>query len=177
MNVRMIAICLLAMSILVSGCGPGQLFGPTPTPTSTPIPLGIAGQLVGLDGPIGGAKVSLHFYTDQACVDLFKKEQPSEEEKKQLDECAYELTSTTADQNGEYKFSDISDGWYRLDLEWTFSQKPPFPLEIRDGFLIVWLESNGTPKVYKAVASQMDIFEFSGEEQKIVNFDYNQLLR
>jgi len=35
---RTVAICYLAMSLLISGCGPGQLFGPTltPTPTFTP---------------------------------------------------------------------------------------------------------------------------------------------
>ena len=30
-----LAICFLAISVLVSGCGPGQLFGPTVTPTPT----------------------------------------------------------------------------------------------------------------------------------------------
>ena len=40
MNVRMIALCLLVLSMLVSGCGPGQVLGPpvTPTFTATPIP-------------------------------------------------------------------------------------------------------------------------------------------
>jgi len=33
---RTVAICFLAMSMLISGCGPGQLFGPTVTPTPTP---------------------------------------------------------------------------------------------------------------------------------------------
>jgi hypothetical protein len=35
---RAIAIYLLGLSLLISGCGPGQLFGPTVTPTSTPTP-------------------------------------------------------------------------------------------------------------------------------------------
>lgn len=33
---RTIAICFLAMSLLDTGCGPGQLLGPTLTPTPTP---------------------------------------------------------------------------------------------------------------------------------------------
>jgi hypothetical protein len=35
-----VVIILLAVSMLISGCGPGQLFGPepTPTPTNTPTP-------------------------------------------------------------------------------------------------------------------------------------------
>lgn len=37
---RAMAVCLLAVSLLISSCGPGQLFGPTltPTPTFTPTP-------------------------------------------------------------------------------------------------------------------------------------------
>lgn len=30
-----VAICFIAISVLISGCGPGQLFGPTVTPTPT----------------------------------------------------------------------------------------------------------------------------------------------
>jgi hypothetical protein len=33
---RTIIVCLLAVSLLLSGCGPGQLLGPTLTPTPTP---------------------------------------------------------------------------------------------------------------------------------------------
>lgn len=40
MKKRTVIICLLVLSILNAGCGPGQIFGPapTPTPTNTPIP-------------------------------------------------------------------------------------------------------------------------------------------
>ena len=34
-NTRIIVMCILALSLLISGCGPGQLLGPTLTPTST----------------------------------------------------------------------------------------------------------------------------------------------
>ncbi len=39
-TLKAIAICALVMSILISGCAPGQTFGPTltPSPTSTPAP-------------------------------------------------------------------------------------------------------------------------------------------
>lgn len=40
MNTKTIAACLITVGLLTSGCGPGQLLGPTitpsPTPTSTP---------------------------------------------------------------------------------------------------------------------------------------------
>jgi GH35 family endo-1,4-beta-xylanase len=35
---RTIVVCLLAVSLLISGCGPGQLLAPTLTPTPTPCP-------------------------------------------------------------------------------------------------------------------------------------------
>jgi hypothetical protein len=42
MNIKqhVIAILVLVTSLIISGCGPGQLFGPTvtPIPTSTPVP-------------------------------------------------------------------------------------------------------------------------------------------
>jgi hypothetical protein len=33
---ELITVCSLTLSLMISGCGPGQLFGPTLTPTSTP---------------------------------------------------------------------------------------------------------------------------------------------
>lgn len=35
---RTVIVCILAGSLLISSCGPGQLFGPTPTPTPTAAP-------------------------------------------------------------------------------------------------------------------------------------------
>jgi len=37
-KLRNTIICFLAVSLLISGCGPGQLLGPTSTPTLTPTP-------------------------------------------------------------------------------------------------------------------------------------------
>jgi hypothetical protein len=34
-NIRIITLCVLGFSLLISGCGTGQIFGPTPTPTAT----------------------------------------------------------------------------------------------------------------------------------------------
>jgi len=35
-NIKSIAVCILPFSMLLTGCGPGQLFGPTTTPSLTP---------------------------------------------------------------------------------------------------------------------------------------------
>lgn len=143
-------------------------------PTLTPEPPTIFGELIGPEGAIEGAKVTLETFQDEDCVKLAESTTAlSESDKELLDECSGEFGSITSDAEGQYRFSGVNPGWYKLNFYWILSEKPAsmLPLEFRDGFLIAYLTSTTTPREYSALA-QGDIFYFSGEEDLPINFNY-----
>jgi hypothetical protein len=185
-------LAFVFLAILLSGCTAAQTLVPstltftpvpptdTPIPTATPIPPtatlkppAVSGTLIGSDGAIAGAEVTLKTYRDEACVKLAEATELSESETEQLDECSSEFASTTSDTQGQYRFPDVSPGWYKLSFSWTLAQKPDvmFPIDFRDGFLIAFYETNTSPKVYSALALG-EIFQFSGKEDMIIDFNY-----
>jgi len=159
-------------AVILSACGLAST--PIP-PTATPEPPGICGTLTGSEGAIIGAEITLETYQDEACVNLAEAKDLSESERQQLDDCSGVYAMTTSDAEGQYRFSEVSPGWYKLTFTWDLSQKPdsPFPFEVRNGFLIAYYEINTTPISYSALALG-DIFKFAGEEDLIINFNYGK---
>lgn len=155
---------------------------PTATPippTATPEPPAISGTLLGNEGVMKDAQVSLTSYQDEACVKLGNSTtQLSASEEQQLKECRKELTTTTTDAQGQYKLSDIKPGWYSLRINWILSKQPDelglMSIATRDGFLTILGESKETSGKYIGIATQNNPFYFSGEESMTVNFDYNK---
>ena len=97
---------ILAISLLISGCGTGQLFGPAPVPSPTPLPAGVVtGSLFGSDGrPFGkGVQVipSARDDVNQQCMfsnDLIQK-------------------SVDTDKTGAFILSNLPPGKYCLMLD------------------------------------------------------------
>jgi len=161
--VFLVVVCL---TVLLSGCAPAS----TPSTPST-----VLGTLIGSDGAIVGAEVTLETYQDEACVKLAKATELSDAEEKQLDDCSSDYASTTSNAEGQYRFPEVVPGWYKLRFKWVLNNKPDsvLPLEFKNGFLIAYFETKTTPIVYTALA-QGDIFQFSGEEDKVINFDLRE---
>jgi len=114
---RTAMIFVLLLSLVISSCAPGQLFGPTATPTmtstptmtatpmatATPIPTNtpvlppISGTLQGKGDtdPIANRRIVLCLKTDTSSLD-----------------CTLTTLLTTSDTNGYYKFTDVPAGQY-----------------------------------------------------------------
>jgi hypothetical protein len=108
---RLIPLCILPICLMIAGCAPGQLFGPTITksPTATPMPTatstetttpaftltptastgGIKGTVIGSDNK-PGTTVSLNL----------------------LDENSNFIAKTTTNDQGQYSFSGVKPGTY-----------------------------------------------------------------
>jgi hypothetical protein len=105
---RMIATCLLA-SLLISGCGLGQLLEPTPDPTK--------GRIEGrvyrsdTDESIANASVTLNDATKEA-------EDPERS-----------VAETTTDQQGRYSLVNIEPGDYTLSVSFIFQNASDSPCE------------------------------------------------
>ena len=128
----------------------------------------ISGKIIGLDGPINGANVSLTSFSDQACVKLAQSTGGlSDEDKQKLKECSVEVAKTTSDSKGYYEFSNIGSGWYSISISWVLDKKPDTQLNDASGnFTVVTLSLNGKIAVD---ALGDEIFEFSGKEPVIKN--------
>jgi hypothetical protein len=139
-------------------------------------PPSVFGTLIGSDGAIIGAEITLETYQDEACVKLAEASELSDAEKKQLDDCSSDYASTTSNAEGQYRFSEVASGWYRLSFTWVLNQKPDLllPLEFKNGFLIAYYLTKSTPELYSALALGDKIFQYSGEEDMVINFDYGK---
>ena len=162
---------IVALTILLVGCG-APLTTPIP-PTATPEPPAVFGTLIGPEGAIIEAKITLQTYQDESCVKLAEASKLSESDKNQLEICLSDFASTTSDTEGQYRFPEVSPGWYKLIFRWELSKELEYilPFEVRDGFLIAYFNTTQTPIKYYASA-QGDIFYFSGMEDMVIDFDY-----
>lgn len=178
-SIELVFLAFVFLAVLLSGCAPAS----TPLPsTATPIPptatlepFTVLGTLIGSDGAIIGAEITLKTYQDETCVKLAEATELSDAEKKQLDDCSSDYASTTSNAEGQYRFSEVAPGWYKLNFTWVLNQKPDmlFPLEFKNGFLIAYYETTSAPIVYSAFALG-EIFQFSGKKDMIINFDYGK---
>ena len=197
----------VGLALAVAGCGPAPeptptALPPTPLPTSTPLPTAsptppptltptavpptataeppaLFGTLLGLDGPMQQAEVTLTFYPGEACEKLATSaDDLSEADQQQLTACSQALAPTRADEQGRYRITELTPGWYSLSLSWTLSQKPDqlglMSMAFRNGFLTVLGESTDNPGTYVGIAVMNDPFYYSGTEAQQVDFDYNQ---
>jgi len=150
---------------------------PTPTPSPTPVPPTVLGELMDTEGAIIGAEIKLTKYQDEDCVNLAKSgETLSDSDMQNFEACVTpDFASTTSGTEGEYRFSNIEPGWYHMDITWTLSKNPrrgtDYQGDLDMRYLILYLVSNTTPKVYSAWASG-PIFYFSGEGDMVINFNY-----
>lgn len=148
---RTIVVCLLAVSLLISGCGPGQLLGPTltptlvPTATSTPTPKPTTGGIEGkffrsdIDKPIANASISL-FLPDTTAGDS-------------------EMIEAITDAQGAFSFTEMKPDTYNLAFLLVLKGQSTFPCEnfsfdvslvggnpnvLSPGGEITWMSATGT---------------------------------
>ena len=126
-----IVICFLAISMLVSGCGPGQLLGPTVTPTATatltptPTTARFEGTIYFSGEPFAGATVSLG--------------DPS----KVSDDPEHTITEVTTNAEGSYSLV-VDPGAYTLGVILEFSESD-YPCETESASIpMVWIPIEDT---------------------------------
>ncbi len=93
-------VSILAISLLISGCGAGQLFGPTPTPIPT---TGIIEGQVIVQGSTAVSDISVMLFEQTVLFqDTYPKSDGSE---------------IKTDANGKYKFEAVEPGKYAIAIE------------------------------------------------------------
>jgi hypothetical protein len=131
----------------------------------------ISGTFTGPEGPIQNAEVKLTTYKDENCVKLSQsKNKLSAEEEKEYKSCSQQAGATTSDAQGKYTFANISDGWYRLQFNWTTNVNPistnpmwqPLFLYREGEYLITFIATKEEPKYHGLAMGEP--FQFSGGE-------------
>jgi hypothetical protein len=121
-KLQIAAIFLLILSSFISGCGSGQLFGPTPTPTftptltSTPTPTSTSTPTVTptptagrIQGKVYWMEAGVSAPIENALVELVNAALKPEDSK-------YNVAETLTDENGRYIFGNLDPGEYGLNV-------------------------------------------------------------
>jgi hypothetical protein len=172
MGKKRFIISITLLVLFLSGCVSGEtIVSQATSPQETEAPT-IHGKLTYSSRPINGAKVSLEAYRDEACVKLSENTELSEGEEQELDECTSDYATTTSNAEGNYEFSDVEPGWYKLMFDWVLDGEPDsqWPFEIVNDFLISYYETESSPKKYSALAQSLTKFYFTGEEDIVIDF-------
>jgi len=88
-------------------------------------PLGtIQGTLKENGAPIVDAAVFLQSFDNEQCVKLFMHGNWDENSVTKLRSCMHDVSTTTVDASGNYRFTKLRAGWYAVHLLWNITDKP-----------------------------------------------------
>jgi hypothetical protein len=121
---RIIVVLVLLLSLVVSGCGPGQVFGPTltptptftptktntPTPTKTPTPTNTP-TFTPSPTPIPPSEITGKIFVDGINQPYETNVLLVDSDKKAV------VTNANTDPNGMFSFSDVKPGNYVLQID------------------------------------------------------------
>jgi Tetratricopeptide repeat len=84
----------------------------------------IRGTLSDNGTPIAEATIFLQSFDDETCAKLFTtgKEDPKSAGK--LESCMHDVSTSSPDAAGSYKFTDPRAGWYAVHFLWNIGKKP-----------------------------------------------------
>jgi hypothetical protein len=160
-----LAVAVFFIAISLSGC----VFGKG-SPT-------ISGTLIYSSKPVLFAEVTLTAYEDKDCVKLAESatSELNSPERQRLEECSSEYATTTTNGEGEYEFSDLESGWYRVSFTWPLDGEPDstVPIEIVNGFLVTYYQGETAIRSNQifGFAQYTEIVHFTGLKNIVIDFE------
>jgi len=117
---KLIAFCCIAfIANTVSGQGPLAT---------------VRGTLRENGAPIVDAAVFLQSFDNEGCAKLFTKKNWNQKSVEKLRSCMHDVSTTTVDGTGSYRFSNLNAGWYAVHFLWNIAEKPKrFPNSTKVG--------------------------------------------
>lgn len=135
-------------------------------------PLGtIRGTLRENGAPIVDATVFLQSFDNEECAKLFGKRNWNQKSVEKLRSCTHDVSTTTVDATGSYRFTDLKAGWYSVHFLWNIAEKPKrFPDSTKEGsWLVMYAGYKDSTGKYDTMAQDVP-FNFSGKEDVIRDF-------
>lgn len=87
-------------------------------------PRAIRGTLRDNGMAIAEATIFLQSFADQACATLFATGEQDRKSASKLESCMHDVSSTSPDAAGSYKFAAPRAGWYAVHFLWNIGKKP-----------------------------------------------------
>ena len=126
--------------------------------------------------PIVDAAVFLQSFDNEECAKLFTKrswnQKSAEKLAAKLRLCTHDVSTTTVDATGNYRFTDLKAGWYAVHFLWNIAEKPKrFPDSTKEGnWLVMYAGYKDSTGKYDTMAQDVP-FNFSGKEDGIRDFE------
>ena len=74
--------------------------------------------------PIAEATIFLQSFDDEMCAKLFTTAKDDQKSASKLESCMHDVSTTSSDAAGNYKFTDPRAGWYAVHFLWNIGKKP-----------------------------------------------------
>jgi len=121
-------------------------------------------------GPITDAEIDLQSLADEHCAKLFASHVKNTEPQQELKKCIQDVASTHSDADGHYRFSDLTPGWYAVNIVWSIAVKPIGPQTFEQGeWLIISPGYRDKTGKYDAFAQGKPFF-LTGETDIVKDF-------
>ena len=131
----------------------------------------IRGTLKENGAPIVDATVFLQSFDNEDCAKLFTKKSWNQKSVQRLQSCMHEVSTTTVDETGNYRFTDLKAGWYAVHFLFNIVEKPKrFPNSTKEGsWLVTYAGYKDSSGRYDTIAQDIP-FNFSVTEDVIRDF-------
>src|SRR6516165_3399513 len=87
-------------------------------------PSAIRGTLSEEGTPIAEATIFLQSFDDETCAKLFTTGKEDRKSATTLESCMHDVSTTSSDAAGNYKFTNPRAGWYAVHFLWNVGKKP-----------------------------------------------------
>jgi hypothetical protein len=136
-------------------------------------PLGpIRGTLRENGAPIGDATVFLQSFDNEDCAKLFTKKNWNQRSVEKLRSCMHDVSTTTVDAAGNYRFTDLRTGWYAVHFLWNAGTKSkPFPTSTEEGrWRVMYAGHKDSTGKYDSMAQDRPLY-FDATNEAIRDFE------
>jgi hypothetical protein len=135
-------------------------------------PSAIRGTLSEAGMPITEATIFLQSFDDETCAKLFTIAKEDRKSASKLESCMHDVSSTSPDAAGSYKFAAPRAGWYAVHFLWNIGKKPsPSMYSFNQGrWTVMYAGHKDSTGRYDSMAQDTP-FHFSAKEDMTRDFD------
>jgi len=135
-------------------------------------PSAIQGTLSEAGTPITVATIFLQSFDDETCAKLFTIAKEDRKSASKLESCMHDVSSTSPDAAGSYKFAAPRAGWYAVHFLWNIGKKPsPSMYSFNQGrWTVMYADHKDSAGRYDSMAQDTP-FYFSAKEDMTRDFD------
>ena len=119
--------------------------------------------------PIAEATIFLQSFDDEMCAKLFTTAKDDQKSASKLESCMHDVSTTSSDAAGNYKFTDPRAGWYAVHFLWNIGKKPSQSMFNQGQWTVMYAGHKDSTGRYDTMAQDTP-FYFSAREDVTRDF-------